>query len=518
MPGRLHTPGPAAAPPCARQRALLVLIALLLAIALATAQAPAARANASQQAIFQDDLQLLYSGGGQREATLDELQRLGVDTVRAFVSWNGLAPAPSSTSRPGFDAANPAAYGAGEWDRYDDLVRSATQRGMGVLLTPTGPIPAWASQCPGSVALRKTCSPNPVEFGRFVSAVGARYSGGYQDENGGVLPRVSQWAIWNEPNVAIWMTPQYVRRGGVLIPASAARYRLLVRAAVGALRATGHGADVIMAGETGPIGQTGGNPFRRAAATAEFLRALFCVSRTGGPLRSAALGCAGRFAPLGITAVSHHPYIQGGSRSPRTPPRFDEITISSPGRLKAIMAAAARLGRIRRGLPIYYTEYGFQTDPPDRLLGVPLGLQGPYLSESLYMTFRDPAVRGLSQYLLRDDPGLPGFQTGLRFISGGAKPALLDYAFPVFAARRGASVTVFGQVRAAPDGARLPVRVLFRPQGASKYTTFRTVLTNPKGFVLVRAASRRGSWRLSAAPLPGSPNGLTSREAQEAIR
>ena len=290
MPARLHTSGAAVAPWCARRRALPLLTALLSALALAGALAPPARAGAFQQAILQDDLQLLYSGGGQREATLDELQRLGVDTVRAFVSWNGVAPAPTSTTRPRFDSANPAAYNPGEWDRYDDLVRSAVRRGMGVLLTPTGPIPAWASQCRGSVATRRTCSPDPAEFGRFVTAVGARYSGGYQDENGPVLPRVSQWAIWNEPNVAIWMTPQYVRRGGVLIPASAVRYRLLVRAAVGGLRATGHGADAIMAGETGPIRQYGGPQYRRAAAITEFMRAVFCVGSTGGPSRSAALG------------------------------------------------------------------------------------------------------------------------------------------------------------------------------------------------------------------------------------
>jgi hypothetical protein len=345
-------------------------------------------------------------------------------------------------------------------------------------------------------------------------AVGTRYSGSYAG-----LPRVSRWAIWNEPNVAIWLTPQYVSRGGRLIPVSASRYRELVRAAVRALRATGHGGDQIMAGETGPIGQSGGSLARRPVATAEFLRTLFCVSPSGGPLRSAAVGCTGRYEPLGLTAISHHPYIQGGSRAPRTPARFDEITISSPGRLKAIMAAAARVGRIRRGLPIYYTEYGFQTDPPDRLLGVPLALQAQYLAESLYMTFRDPAVRGLTQYLLRDDPGLAGFQTGLRFNDGRAKPSLRDFPFSVFAFRQGAFVTVFAQLRAAPDGAIVPVQVQRRAPAARQFETFRTVTTNPKGFLLVRLRSPRSVWRLQTGAHPSLPGGgVTSRIAQEAIR
>jgi hypothetical protein len=299
---------------------------------------------------------------------------------------------------------------------------------------------------------------------------------------------------------------------------SAFRYRELVRAAVRALRATGHGGDQIMAGETGPIGQSGGSLARRPVATAEFLRTLFCITPSGAPLRSAAIGCTGRYEPLGLTAISHHPYIQGGSRPPRTPARFDEITISSPARLKRIMAAAARLGRIRRGLPIYYTEYGFQTDPPDRLLGVPLALQAQYLAESLYMTYRDPAVRGLTQYLLRDDPGLPGFQTGLRFNDGRAKPSLRDFPFSVFAFRQGGLVTVFAQLRAAPNGARIPVLVQRRAPGARQFQTFRTVTTNPTGFLLVRLRSPRSVWRLQTAPNALSGGGVTSRIAQEAIR
>jgi hypothetical protein len=505
--------------PGARRRARRLALAALSGVAVLGVAAPPSAASAGQEAMFQDDLQLLYSGADRREATLQTLKAIGVDSIRVFVSWNSIAPNPNSPVRPGFNAANPAAYGAAAWDRYDELVRSATRRGLSVLFTPTSPIPAWASRCRGSIALRRICSPDPVEFARFVTALGTRYSGGYVDENGGgTLPRVSRWSVWNEPNVAIWLQPQYVRRGGRLIPVSAWRYRQLVYALVGGLRASGHGGDQIMAGEMGPIGHTGGSLSRRPVATAEFLRTVFCLTPRGGPLHAASVGCAGRFVPLGINAIAHHPYIQGGSRPPRTPARFDEITISSPWRLRAIRNAAARLGRIRGGLPIYYTEFGFQTNPPDKILGVPLGLQAPFLDESLYMSYRDPSVRGLAQYLLRDDPTLPGFQTGLAFSDGKPKPSLRDYAFPVFVARHGLFVTVFGQVRAAPDGARLPVLVQMRGRGASDFTTLRTVTTNNKGFVLVRLRSRRARWRLLVPPSPGLPTGLISREAQEAIR
>ena len=182
------------------------------------------------------------------------------------------------------------------------------------------------------------------------------------------------------------------------------------------------------------------------------------------------------------------------------------------------MAQAARLGRIRAGLPIYYTEFAFQTDPPDDVLGVSLGLQAQYLAESLYKTYRDPRVYGLAQYLLRDDPGLQGFQSGLRFVDGRPKPSLKDYPFPIFAERRGGFVTVFGQLRVAPNGARIPVQVQVRRRGDRQFRTLRTVTTNSRGFVAARVASRSGTWRLSVPASPGSPNGRVSREAQEAIR
>src|SRR5687768_8184206 len=94
----------------------LPLLGCLAALALTAS--PAA-ASSSQEAIFQDDLQLLWSGDERRDATLDRLQGLGVDTVRVFVFWSSVAPESSSTTRPpDFAAADPRAYPFDLWDRY----------------------------------------------------------------------------------------------------------------------------------------------------------------------------------------------------------------------------------------------------------------------------------------------------------------------------------------------------------------------------------------------------------------
>lgn len=497
------------------------LLPILACLALFALPAPTAAASSSQESIFQDDLQLLFSGGERRDAALGQIQGLGADTVRAFVFWNTVAPESSSTARPpAFDGADPASYPFDLWDRFDALVRATSARGMGLILTPTSPIPAWASQCGGSASRRSSCSPDPADFGDFVRALGTRYSGSYPDETdgGAVLPRVSRWGLYNEPNVGRWLTPQFVRRGGRTIPASPARYRRLAAAAIGALRGTGHARDLILLGETAPIGNTSGPLFRRPVATARFWRALLCIDRAGRPLRGrdAREQDCRRPPRLLATGVAHHPYVRGGSRPPLTRPRPDEITIANPGRLRRILASGAARGRLPRGLGLWYTEYGFQTNPPDRNLGVSLRRHAAYLNQSDWIAYRDRSVRGIAQYLLRDDPGLAGFQSGLEFIDGRAKPGLAAYRFPVHVVRHGVRVTVFGQVRQARDGARGVVRVQVRLPG-QEFTTYRSVQPNPKGFVLVRnLLSRRGEWRLYWQPEDGQPE--ISRTAKEATR
>jgi hypothetical protein len=482
---------------------------------------PSALASTSQESIMQDDGLLLFSGSGQRDNTLDEMRSLGADSVRVFVYWNAVAPEATSTQRPpGFDAADPTSYPSDLWDRYDGVVRAAASRGLSVILTPTSPIPAWPSQCSGSVAKRQSCKPDPALFGGFLRALGIRYSGGYADENegGGTLPRVSRWGLWNEPDVGRWLTPQFVRRGGRLIPASPARYRQLATAAIEGLRATGHATDQIMLGETAPIGNTTGAIATRPVATATFWRNLLCLDRSGRSLRGRAAveqECT-RPPRLLATAIAHHPYIRGGSRSPLTRPRPDEITIANLPRLQAILAQGARRGRIASGLPIYYTEYGFQTNPPDRNLGVSLARQAEYLNESDWMTYRQPAVKGLAQYLLRDDNGISGFQSGLKFADGRQKPSYNAYRFPVWVVRKGVAVTVFGLVRPASDGASGVVRMQVRPPKEKAWATLRTVKPNRKGFVLAKFWSRRGSWRLVWEPDSGQQE--ISRVAREANR
>ena len=80
----------------------------------------------------------------------------------------------------------------------------------------------------------------------------------------------------------------------------------------------------------------------------------------------------------------------------------------------------ATLSRLERLVALYFprariwlTEYGYQSNPPDRILGVTPALQARYVSEGAYAAYRAPRVDMLIHFLYRDEPTLARFQSGL---------------------------------------------------------------------------------------------------------
>ena len=488
-------------------RLALLCGALFLCLA-----APAA-ASRTQESIFEDEHQLLELGPGVANSSLDDVRSLGADSIRSLVLWSRIAPR-GGKRPPAFNATDPRAYPPSAWDPYDDLVRGAGVRGLGLILSPSTPGPAWASRCKRKSG---TCKPDPKAYRAFVTALGVRYSGSYADENqgGGVLPRVTRWSLGNEPNQPGWLTPQYERKKGHLVATAAVVYRALARGGIAGLRASGHGRDQILLGETSPIGRTSGSLARRPIPPLEFLRKLFCLTPSGRPLRGGdgkRHGCR-KFKRLAVTGFAHHPYQRGGSRPPAAPPQAaGEITISSPSRLHRVLDAAGRAHRIRRRIPIYYTEFGFQTNPPDRIFGVRAKLQPAYINQSDWMASRDSRVRAVSQYKLVDEASLASFQSGLRFVDGRPKPAYAAYRLPIWVSGRGSRVRVYGQVRPAANGTPQVVQIQVRAPKTTAFTTVKTITVRSRyGQFLTRVKKRRGVWRLAWG-------GLVSREAGVARR
>src|SRR5436305_5318597 len=139
-----------------------LVLGAVVAAAVALAAAATAHANATQFSIMEDDHLLLWSGDSARDAALGEMHALGVTTVHVLVIWARVAPAPKSYQRPAVDLTDPSSYGS--WAPFDAVAAGAAARGMRVLFTPTGPVPAWASDCPRSAEHRSRCKPNRAHY------------------------------------------------------------------------------------------------------------------------------------------------------------------------------------------------------------------------------------------------------------------------------------------------------------------------------------------------------------------
>ena len=475
-----------------RLRVLLAAAALALG---AAATAPAAYAAATLETGIADDASALEEPDPAAAArTVGQWRDLGIDNVRLFAQWGRIAPLPGGRLPPaGFDPANPASPGY-DWTALDRAVALVRGAGMTATLSITGPGPLWATANPAAGNVR--LSPLPDQFGRFVRAVALRYG-----------PQVDRYILWNEPNLPLWLQPQFTCRGRSCTPASPHLYRRLVRAAAPAVHAADPNARVLI-GALAPAGQ---NPRSRNAIMRPltFLRALGCVDRRARRDRRGP--CAG-FRPAAAEAIAYHPH--GVRRAPdAVAPHPDDAGLADLPRLEALIDTIQRAGGLRntlgarRRFDLYLTEYGYQTNPPDRFVGVRPGQQATWLQQGAYMAWRDPRVRNVTQYVWRDEPLGPngaGWQSGLLFSDGRAKPALRGFPQPFWAdqtvARRAARL--WGQVR--PGGGRL-VSVQRRTAGSGRFTTIRRVRTDGRGFFALRVrVTRRVDYRFTWQPAPGA--------------
>jgi hypothetical protein len=483
--------------------AVIVLGAVVAALVIALGSPSRAAPRRTLESIFQDDDHLIYSSTATVTKTLDTLKALGVQRVRATVLWRAIAPDPKSLKPPrGLDLTNPASYPAASWAPYDRLVQLAGARGIGVDFNVTAPGPLWATLT-GSTEGKYSdhFEPSPREFGWFVTAVGRRYSGSYAPPGHPVLPRVSYWSIWNEPNQPGWLAPQWGLAAGRPVMVSPVLYRMFVDAAFAALERTGHGpaTDTILIGELAPEG-TEGTATEDPIPPLPFLRALYCVDASYRPLTgaaAAALECPEAGSPSSFvashpglfdaTGFAHHPYEFFLAPSAQMSDA-NFVPLSELSRLEHALDSIFAAYGVGRQLPLYLTEYGYETNPPNTYRGVSPSAQALYINEAEYMAWRDPRVRAMSQFLLYDalpDTSFPRgserywstFQTGLLYASGAPKPSLDAYRLPLFVPDpvlgSGRNVFVWGRVRPA---AQHPTRRA-QLQWASTGGSYRTVAT-----------------------------------------
>jgi hypothetical protein len=464
----------------------LLPITLLLTLLLAVP----ASASRSQSLTFEAPRDLMNPA--IRPAALQEMETLGVHSLRVIVTWSAVAPSPDSATQPNFDPTDPDAY---NWGEYDGLMAAAAARNWPVLLTISGPVPKWATKA----KLDNLTRPSASAFAAFATAVGRRYG-----------TQVNTWAIWNEPNQPQFLRPQFGNGGKAISPGI---YRSLYLAGVRGLTKAGQGKDRILLGETSPRG-TG-----RVVAPLRFLRGALCLSTKYRKRKNC--------KALPASGYAHHAYTtrQGPFFKPANP---DDVTIGVLSRLTKALDRARKAGALTKKLPIYLTEFGIQSTP-DTQSGVSLAKQVEYRAIAERIAYDNPRVTAFSQYLLRDsDPTGPkqygGFESGLRFADGRPKPSLPAFRLPLAVKRNGSKVSIWGLVRPAapaplagltpttpvtgPNTGITTATIVYADRGSSRFKTLRTIKTDRRGYFKFNSAYKAGRrWNIRWTSFSGTPVG-----------
>ncbi|MHB8642488.1 MAG: glycoside hydrolase 5 family protein [Gaiellaceae bacterium] len=400
---------------------------VVCALVLAWAFAAAAEASPRIHYGIQDDA-WIFAGPGTLDSRLDQLKSLGVNTVRFSIHWDQIAPTRPLRAL----AANDPAY---KWGGVDAVLTGLRARGIEPLVTLYG-TPPWANG-----GRKPNVAPTSASaFADFAYAAAKRY------------PFVRDWTVWSEPNQRISLlsaSPSvYVKQ--LLNPAYVAIHRANPKA-------------VVAGGVTAPRGNSGG------MGPLAFVRGM-------------------KAAHAKLDAYAHNPYPTHPSvESPFAGAcsYCDVISMANLGRL------LTEVHRDFGNKPVWLTEYGYQTNPPDQILGVSPVLQAIYVGESALRAYELPNVTMLINFLVRDEPDVGRFQSGLVTVTGQEKPSYTAFRFPLAqAGRAGNRVTLWGQVR--PGSGARTYRLQLR-SGASWRWLGSTMRTNGLGFFSRSVAVPRGS-------------------------
>jgi hypothetical protein len=437
-------------------RPLLALLALLVL---------AAPAHAAGPRLGIADDRILLAGGPEADQVVNDWAAIGIEQVRIYALWSRIAgPSPEAPK---------------QWGELDGAVNRVVGAGMKPILTITGPGPLWTSRRAERGDPRY--DPDPDAFAAFAGEVAARYG-----------DRVDTYILWNEPNLGTWLRPQ-ARCSRSCTSAAPHLYRGLVRAAYPAVHAADAKATVLI----GTMSSRGGaltreNSTHRPMA---FLRGLGCVNSKLKRVRSGP--CKG-FKPATGDGFAFHPH--GVLTAPdKALPHRDDVSLASLPRLESALDKIQRAGGLKattRRFNLYIDEYGYQTNPPDRISGVSASTQNAWLQRAAYLAWRDKRVKLFTQYLWRDEPDgnagiYSGWQSGLYYLDGRAKPSLKSFPTPiVLDASRS---RLWGQVRRRDTRTVIVERRLRRSSAWRKVATRRT---DAQGYwswttTLVKGASYR---------------------------
>jgi hypothetical protein len=348
--------------------ALLVLIALLAA--------PAVTAHAAQKMPigFFDDPSFRWSP--TRAENLRQASVAGASVIHTTASWAALAPTKPANPANGDDPA----YRLSD---LDELVFQSGLYGLRVMIDING-TPKWAN---GGKA--PNVMPNRLgDLTAFAKMLATRYNG--RQGHG----TVSLWSVWNEPNLQLFLTPQFVGKKIV----GPANYAKLYKAAYAGIKA-GSPLSKVAIGETSARGRD---------------KPLAGTSASIAPGTFAKL--LAKVPGLKFDAWAHHPYPTSPNLPPTQKVRYPNVTLLTLPPFEKDLKTF-----FHRSVPVWITEYGHETKPPDPH-GVSYATQSKYAAQALNIAKNDPNVQMFIWFVFHDTSGNP-WQSGLFGVNGSQKPA-----------------------------------------------------------------------------------------------
>ena len=359
-------------------RRIVRLVIALSVVALAVLAAVATPASYAAQRMwvgFHDDPSFRWSG--ERQALVAKSAQTNATIIRLLVQWNIVAKTRPSSAADPFDPAY-------NFDDIDEAVRAAQENDQEVILTISG-TPSWANggKAPNIMPRRL------ADFTTFARAIASRYSGRFMG-----YPFVRFWAIWNEPNLQQFLSPQFDARGRSIAPAN---YAKLAAAGYGGIKSGSAQAKVAI-GETSARGSDKATGLRPTHSPGKFAE---LVAKANPRLKFDAWG--------------EHPYPFVPSLPPTAKVKYPNVSLSSLPQLEDNLKKLFK----RKSVPIWVTEYGHQTKPPDSL-GVSYATQAKYIQQSMSIVAGYPFVEMFIWFVFQDDPGQP-WESGVYAQNGSAK-------------------------------------------------------------------------------------------------
>jgi hypothetical protein len=274
-----------------------------------------------------------------------------------------------------------------DW-RHEDAIFTGLAKRKIIPIVTVFNTPAWAAGGKtGPVGGYNPNMPNVAQYANFMSAVATRYSGKFKVGRK-TLPQVRFFEVWNEPNLQLYLQPQWVNGKAVSIK----NYAKLVKAAYPRIKKANPNA-VVIAGVAGPKGKSNETGVGSIPWLNGFLR-----------------------QHVKFDAYSQHVYPSAGPRSKtKAKPSWNTIPLI----LKT-------LDKVKKDIPLYITEAGYTTAPTTyRKVMVSTKQQSTWLTQVYGLPqVKQKRVPVVVWFNLQDNPNWPG---GLINLNGTPKPALTSF-------------------------------------------------------------------------------------------